>query len=315
MHRRDVLRGLTASAAVVALPAIPVRLDPAQVEALGLVTASHAAAYYSETPATVFGLVRGHLNRLESLSSVDMSTGTRYRLDTLRADTAALAGWCAHDTQRHAEARAYWNLSADAARRAGDATLHSLAVASIAQLSSHTHGGDAREAAWMLRQAAAALPDSAPDTARAWVLAQGSNELAGAGHDYAHYEAVEGMDLAIQRADPGEPLGGFWSMFTGSTRQPRWRERWAARGDAYLWAREAGTVVLGLLDEATHPRRIGPVAHALASWHLGRGEHDDAALAAMRGVGTTPYWTHAMRLLHSRMQLSPVVADLGEALR
>lgn len=314
MHRRAVLRGLTASAAVVALPAMPARLDAVHVEALGLVTASHAAAYYTETPATVFALVRGHLNRLENLTSASMSTGVRYALDRLRADTAALAGWCAHDTQRHAEARAFWNLSADAARRAGDATLHALATASIAQLASHTHGGDVREAAWMLKQAAASLPDSAPDAARAWVLAQSSNEQAGEGQDYAHYEAIEGMDLALQRSDPGEPLAGFWPLFVGATARPRWRELWVARGAAYLGAPDAGAVVGDLLDEAKHPRRVGPVAHALASWHLGRGEHEDAARAALRGVGGTPYWTQAMRLLHGQMQPTPASADLAEAL-
>lgn len=324
MKRRDLLK-LTGLALVpgellerMATP-LPRKVDSGLVRALVGTQTSLAQSYYAAAPADLLAVVRRHVNRLEALQPLPMDTGTRYGLNTLRADAAAMAGWLAFDAERRGEARAWFKLSQEAGRHAGDGALHGLAVASLGLLSSHTHGGEPGEASYHLRQAAMALPDYTPDTARAWVLAQGAKEHAAARDDYAYFGALEQMDVALARGRQDTPPAGFWSTegFFAVNERPGWRDTWAARGAAYLGRDDAGPTLLRLRATTDDARMAAMLTLSLAEWHLARHEPEAAAQVALAAVGSTPYWTERIRTFSERLTPwadLPTVIELREAL-
>jgi hypothetical protein len=324
MKRRDLLK-LTGLALVpgellerLAAP-LPSKVDTGLLRALVGTQTSLAQSYYAAAPADLLAVVRRHVNRLEALQALPMDTGTRYGLDTLRADAAAMAGWLAFDAERRGEARAWFKLSQEAGRHAGDGALHGLAVASLGLLASNTHGGDPGEASYHLRQAAMALPDHTPDAARAWVLAQGAKEYAAARDDYGYFGALEQMGAALARGRQDTPPAGFWSTegFFAVNERPGWRDTWAARGAACLGRDDAGPMLVRLAADTDDARMAAMLTLSLAEWHLARHEPEAAAQVAFGAVGSTPYWTERVRTFRTRLDPwadLPAVAELAEAL-
>lgn len=328
MRRRELLR-LTGLGLVANLPPLdalerlaaplPARLDGGYLRALASTQTSLARGYYAAAPGDLLGIVRRHVNRLEALRSAHMDEGARYGLNALRADAAAMAGWLSFDDERRGESRAFFVLSQEAARHAGEGALHGLATASIGLLSSHTHGGEPGEASYWLRQAAASLPDYAPDDARAWVLAQGAKEHAATGDEYGYFGALEQMDLALARGRQNQPATGFWSSegFFAVNANPEWRDTWAARGAAYLGRDDAGDALERLAVGSADARLLAMLTLSSAEWHLARQEPEAAAQVALAAVGSTPYWTERVRTfaLHLDPYADlPAVRELRERL-
>jgi len=188
-------------------------LGDATLDAVEQITAACARAFYTVPPETLSVPVRAHVDRIAALSGLSAAPATRTRLHRLLADAAAFAGWLGYDLGQPGGARAWFGLAGSAAREAGDAALHALAVGSTGQ--SHSvflNGiaeGDPRRALWFLVQAERNLPADAPARARAWLWALNARESAvngdvGNAHRY--------LDLAAQAhagRPPADAAGGF----------------------------------------------------------------------------------------------------------
>lgn len=294
-------------------------MDAGLLDALSEATASYARGYYVAEPADLLGVVRVHVNRLAGLATATMTTGQRQRLGSVTSDAAALGGWLALDSDRRGEARAYFALARDAAREAGDATLHALATASIGASCDAQHGGDPAEAAWYLRQAVGQVPDHAPGYVRAWLHAQRAKEEAAAGHAYAFQAGMEHAHREHDRGETDERPGSFWSdaAWFGYLGLPGWQADHEARGLAYLGHADAEDALTRLLAEAIERRTSARLHVFLAEWHLDRTQPAEAAQVATQALGGTPQWDARVRALRGRLQPwagLPAVRDLDEAL-
>lgn len=327
MRRRDLLRytGMLSAAAI--LPADiraqlafrPTRVDHGLLDAYGAATASYARGFYVVAPGDLLGVVRGHVNRLAGLGDAAMSPDLRERWGGLLSDAAGLAGELALDADRMGEARAYFGLARDVAAQVGDATFQALAVALIGVLHSPQYGGDAKLSSWYTRQAAKQLPSDAPGYLRAWVLGQAAKEAAAAGRANEFFAGMERVEREVERRASGQHLDGFWSDSAcyAAVGGPGWFERFAGRGLAYLGHADAHATLTRSLDEATDPRDVAALAHALAEYHLRREEPEQAAAAATQALGVIPKWTARVQTLRTRMEPwadLPAVHDLDEAL-
>lgn len=298
----------------------PATVDSVLLDSLDEATLDLAKGFYTARPQDLLGLARLHVNRLESLTQLSMAIDHRHRLGSMISDAAALAGWSALDSDRKGDARAYFGLARDAAREAGDAVLHALAVASIGVYHAPAYGGMADGAStWHLRQAGGRLPQAAPDYARAWIAAHLAKEEAATGHTYAFHAALELVDHALERADPREPVGSFWSdeAWFGYLGIHGWREGFRARGLAYLGHGDAGALIVRLLANAMDPRAVARLHLSLAEWHLGRDEPEQAATAATGALGATPAWDAQARNLRRRLkpwETLPAVKELDEVI-
>lgn len=332
VKRRDLLRyGLAVTTSGVAPldvlwrrlgTPLPTRLDVGLLNALDATTASYAKGFYTAVPAHLGPLVRSHLNRVQNLMTVSMTPGQRDRLGSILADTAAFAGWLALDEDRKGEARAFMMLAREAAEQAGRSTLHALTTASYGLMHSDANAGERGAATWYLSQAAAMLPDAAPDYARAWVHAHLSKEHAALGDRYPHFGALERVDGALARSEEGEPIGGFFSRpgWFADLDLPTWRNDFAARGRAYLVEDDAGQHLADSIGAAADARQAATLHIALANWHVVRSEPEEAAQAAMAALGSTnglPLWRTRIRVVRSTLSAwadLPAVRELDDAL-
>jgi hypothetical protein len=332
VKRRDLLRyGLAVPVAgVTPLDALwkrlaaplPTRVDAGLLNALEATTASYAKGFYTALPAHLGPLVRGHMNRVQGLMAASMTPGQRQRLGSILADTSAFAGWLALDEDRKGEARAFMTLAREAAQQAGARTLYALATASYGLMHSDANQGERGAAAWYLSQAARMLPDHAPDYARAWLNAHLGKEHAALGERYPYFSALEHVDTALQRGQEGEPVGGFFSRpgWFADLDLPTWRDDFAGRGLAYLGHDDAGTMLADSIDAATDARQVATLHISLSQWHVGRGEPEEAAQAAMAALGSTrglPLWRGRIRVVRGSLDPwadLPAVRDLDDAL-
>jgi hypothetical protein len=328
MRRRELLRygSLLSLGAVMPLNTMErlsatlagrVRVDAGLLDELEMATASYARGYFVAAPADLLSVIRGHVNRLETLAArSSLNPDHSYRLEALLSDAAGMAGHLAMDADKRGEARAYWTLARDAARGAGDTTLYSLAVASL---------GFGRavpdEKRWYLTQALGHLPSEAPDYARVWLHAHEAKAHATQGNDYGFYSGMERMDQAMARGQEGRAIGAFWS-------QEAWfgyfdvqgRADYHARGLAALGHREAGDELGRLLDQSTDARQQARLRVTLAEWHLARQEPEAAAQAlipAVEPARALGEWRTAIRDVRRELEpwaTLPAVRDLDHAL-
>jgi len=325
MRRRDLLKlaGYASTAAVVpyetlerlAAALTPVgRVDGPLLDTLALATTSYAKGYYVARPADLLGVVRVHLNRLAGLAHASMTTGQSQRLGSMTSDTAALAGSLAWDADRRGESNAYFALSRDSAREAGDATLHALAIASIGM-----NHDDPAVTSWHLRQAVGWLPEEAPDSMRAWLHALHARSLAAQGEHYGFHAAIEAVDVALDRWQQDAEVDGFWSdqgwfAYLGL---PGWRDDYHAQGLAHLGHDDAADALVPLIAQAADRRQVARLHVSLAGWHLDREEPAQAAMTAAQALGGTRQWDGQVRALRGRLEPwadLPEVRDLDEAL-
>jgi hypothetical protein len=327
MRRRDLLgyTGMLSAAAI--LPADvrariavkPTSVDRGVLDAYAAATASYARGFYVVAPDNLLGVVRSHVNRLAAVGDASMSPDVRTRWGSLLSDTAGLAGELALDADRMGEALAYFGLARDVAAQVGDATLQALAVTLIGLLHSPQYGGDAKVSSWYTREGSMQLPADAPGYVRAWVLGQAAKEAAAAGRPGEFFRGMELVEREVERRASGRHLDGFWSDSAcyAAVGGPGWAGRFAGRGLAYLGHVDAHATLTRSLDEATDPRDVAALAHALAEYHLRREEPEQAAAAAARALGVIPKWTARVRALRERMDPwadLPAVHDLDEAL-
>lgn len=327
MRRRDLFRftGMLSAAAI--LPAdlrariavTPTRVDLGALDAYADATAAYARGFYVAAPASLLGVVRGHVNRLAALGEASMSPDVRRRWGRLLSDAAGLAGELGLDADRKGEARAYFGLARDAAREAHDGALYAIAIADLGLLQSPQYGGEAGVSYQYLSQAVRQLPADAPDYLRAWLHAQAAKEAAAEGREYDFFAGQEVAERALQRGASGQPLTGFWSDTAcfSLVSSAGWSQRFAGRGLAYLGRADAGEALGRSLATATDPRDVAAVAHALAEWHLDREEPEESATAAAQALGVIPIWTARVRTVRQRLEPwadLPAVRDLDEAL-
>jgi hypothetical protein len=340
MHRRFLLQataalGATAAAPLEALDRLTAalargvsRVDAPLVNAYADVTITYARAYYRVAPSALDAPVRDLLNRLTGLRSASAPADVRRRLDSATADAAVFAGWLSYDLGRPADARGQFALAQEAARGAGDASIHAIAVASTGIITgaAATAGveatADAAEALWMLRNAARQLPDDAPHRARAWINAQAGSRAAAAGRPGEFDHHFEQVDLALDALHSDEPRTGFlsehgWFSVVGDE---HYGDDYRGGGLAKLGRTEATDVLLATIGTTQEPRRRTNSFRSLASLHVSAQDYDAAADAMVAGVtaaragGLAGY----EELIHTLRAQAPAderaFADLDDAL-
>lgn len=116
---------------------------------------------------------------------------------------AGLVAWLHADLANPAAARSHYRLAVDAARRTGNALLPVYMQASLGQYA--VAAGDLRPGLQLIRAAAAALPASAPATARAWLATLDAVALARLG-DRAAWRMLDDAARHVDAADGREPV-------------------------------------------------------------------------------------------------------------
>lgn len=281
-------------------------------------TSVYASRYYEAAPRDLLELVRPHLNRLQALAAAPTLPTWRRRLSASLSDAAAFAGWLSLDVARLADARSYFALATEAAREAGEATLHALAVASVGLLHTNLPGGDSGVALWMLRQADRQLPDSAPLEARVWVRVHLAKEYAAAGdaYGYRHYsEAADAASGGASRAGFFSPGGWFADVVGGD-----WRTDCDTRALAYLAHADAERALRDALARGGDSRRQATLSATLSGVLVRRREPEEAARVALTALDAArglPLWTYRVRVLRAQLDPwadLPAVRDLDDAL-
>lgn len=323
MERRTFTKILGAAAAVAPGLAVERLTGPRQVDASLLdaaedVTSVYASHYYEAAPGDLLGLVRPHLNRLQALATAPTLPTWRRRLSTLLSDAAAFAGWLSLDAAQLADARSYFALAREAAREAGDATLHALAVASVGLLHTNLPGADPGVALWMLRQADAQLPGSAPSEARVWMRVHLAKEHAAAGDacGYRRYsDAADAAGGGVSRAGFFSPGGWFADVVGGD-----WRWDCDTRALAHLAHTDAERALRHALASGGDPRRQATLSTTLSGVLVRRREPEEAARAALTALAAArglPLWIQRVRVLRAQLDPwadLPAVRDLDDAL-
>jgi len=216
-----------------------------------------------------------------------MTPASRQRLRVLISDAAAFAGYLSQDLGRTAASRAHLRLAADAAREAGDSSLHALAIAADALTYSRIRrGGDSRRTLWALRQAHRQLPETAPAPARAWVAAHTAKEHAATGDAYGFN--AWGEQAASDHARPfaEEADGGFWSTagFFSLNTQPAFLDDYLGRGLMLMGDPAAPDILRGVLDAVNEPRRRSLALVDLLDYHVTADELDAANTVGLQAL-------------------------------
>lgn len=345
MHRRELLRTLTAAASTAVLPPGSLermvevaqavgrsrKVDAGLLKRLEDVTSSLAQSFYASTPEALTGPVRGLADTLTRLlDDGTMEPGQRTRLASLAADTHLFAGWLALDSDVRADARAYFRVARDLAREAGDGVLHSLALDADGVLYAlHTpdhRRGDPHRAAWQIGQASSALPADAPATARAYLSVSEARHRAMTGVLYGFQAGMVRAEEAVERARLGqgpESRGfmsgeGWLSVVADGT----WLADYEGRGLVELGRHSAAAEVLSRAVDADadgNLRRRSGTLISLATAYA-PDEPAQAVAAAVKAfdmVARAGYGVEYPALDALRRKLPddvPGVADLDERL-
>lgn len=239
----------------------------------------------------------------------------------LLSDAAAFAGWLSLDAARPGDARSYLTLARDAAREAGDATLHALAVASHALLLTNLKGAEPRAALWMLRQAGTQLPDDTPWEARAWLAVHTAKEYAAAGDRDGYRLHAEFAAAAGNASAGGESREGFFSPGGWfSDVDDEWFQDCTLRSLAHLTEPAAEPALRAALHQPGHPRREATLRETLAVCLARCGEPEQAAVAALGALDAAqglPLWVDRVRGIRADLEPwadLPSVRELDDAL-
>lgn len=308
LERRALLKltGAVAGTAMAPLGALdriasamehPDKVDASLLDAYAEVTTTYAEAFYTLPPAQLAGPVREHVDRLVALTRHPTTPALRARLEAMISDAAAFAGMLAYDLDQPGTARASLAMAADAARQAGDATLHALAIAMQARLQVQIAPDDRRAGA-LLDQAYSTLPEHAPAQARCWIAVHYANDCATTSDELGHQAAIH-VARSAAAAEPQPLATGFFSDngWYRTTTEPHWLDENRARGLVALQHRSAEPLLLQLVDDTTDPRMCANALNSLATLYALRGEVEDACHAALQtlSLATTHGLTSAIR--------------------
>ncbi|NBE84470.1 transcriptional regulator [Micromonospora rubida] len=321
MNRRELLRLLSLTGALLAAP-VPggqldwariesssdgdKRLDPATLDEYeGLNLQLWATFGAAESKMAVSPLVNRQLTTLTANLRRSHTTSVHRRLCGITADLLQLAGEVAFDANAYSEAAHCYVLAATAAREAAAYDLWACAMIRHAFISVYER--DFRQAAPMLEVAAglASNGNSALST-RHWAHTVRAQALAGLGD-------LGGCRRALDQAEevnrlPGRVHNGGWLRFDGS----RIAEE---RGACYVELGRpdlAEPVLSGALSQSLSVRRRGAVLTDLAMVGVQRSEahqivlYGGAALDTARQSGSGVVGAKLNRLQH---HLQPFLAD------
>lgn len=299
----------------------PGPLDAGLLDAVAAISEAYAGAYYVAPPQELLVLVQAHLDRIYRLTGASGLPNHRRRVRALLSDGAAFAGWLSLDAGRPGAARSYLTLARDAAREAGDPTLHTLAIASHALLLTNVAGTEPGEALWMLRQAGRQLPDDAPWEARAWLAVHTAKEYAAAGDRDAYLLHAQAAAATWDAPGGGESREGFFSPGGWfSDVDGEWFQDCALRGLAHLTDPAAEPALRAALHQPGHPRREATLLETLAVCLARRAEPEQAAAAALGSLVAAqglPLWVDRVREVRADLEPwadLPAVRELDDAL-
>jgi len=299
----------------------PGPLDGALLDAVAGISGAYAGAYYVAPPRELLVLVQAHLDRIYRLTGASGLPTHRRRVRALLSDGAAFAGWLSLDAGRPCDARSYLTLARDAAREAGDPTLHALAVASHALLLTNVAGAEPSEALWMLRQAGAQLSDDAPWEARAWLAVHTAKEYAAAGDRDGYLLHAQAAATTWDALGGGESREGFFSPGGWfSDVDDEWFQDCTLRSLAHLTDPAAEPALRAALDQPGHPRREATLLETLAVCLARRAEPEQAAAAALGSLDAAhglPLWVDRVREVRADLEPwadLPAVRELDDAL-
>ncbi|MFG1845246.1 transcriptional regulator [Micromonospora carbonacea] len=321
MNRRELLRLLSLTGALLAAPVPGGQLDWARIESSGdgnkrLAPATldeyeslnlqlWASFVAAESKKAVSPLVNRQLTTLTANLRRSHTQPVHRRLCGITADLLQLAGEVAFDANAYSEAAHCYALAAAAAREAAAYDLWACAMIRHAFISVYER--DFGSAAPMLEAAAglARKGNSALST-RHWAHTVRAQALAGLGD-------LDGCRRALDQAEevnclPGRIHNGGWLRFDGS----RLAEE---RGTCYVELGRpdlAEPVLSGVLSQGISVRRRGTVLTDLALVGVQRGDvhqivlYGSAALDTARQSGSGVVGTKLERLQH---HLRPFLAD------
>ncbi len=188
--------------------------DDGLLWALNSLVAAYGQAYETMQPATLAPSVGALVDRITERLSDPSSPAHRRQLELVASEAASLAGWLAHIRDHQGAARAYFSLARDAARDAGDDTLHALALGSMGQLHSATPGGGYGGSPTALRlfeEANARVPRDAPAVSRTWLAARLAEEQAASGDAEGYRRNMDHAEDAWSEGPAREEPWGFYS--------------------------------------------------------------------------------------------------------
>lgn len=208
--------------------------------------------------------VEAHLRLASSIVSDALPTSAGF---AALSETDGLAGWLAADRGDTGAARRHYAAAVAHAERTHNPLLVSYMLASLGQFA--TDSGDPRQGLTLLQRARAGLPDTAPDSARAWLAALHAVAYASTGEHPATLTELRTADTLSGR-NGGEPSWP-WVFVFDSAKAARYQASalaelgdLAAAQDAYAAASPALTApkprALVQVDYASALARAGHVA-------------------------------------------------------
>ncbi|GAA0974603.1 hypothetical protein GCM10009555_031090 [Acrocarpospora macrocephala] len=316
MNRRDLLRLLSITGALVALPyaepaqgqppdsAMTTEPDPAQYEQLN----DHLWQLFalSSSKQLVYPMVRRQLGVLTGdLEQARTMAGHR-GVCMATADLFQLAGEIFFDANRYADAASCYSLAVSAAREVGAYDLLASALTRHAFICLYEHRH--HEAETLLTVAARAADRGDPQlSTRHWVAAVRANAFAGLGELDACARQLDNAEHVLGLNGPVTRSG--WLRFDGS----RLAEE---RGACYLQLGRTGPAENALyqaLDQANSPRRRSAVLTDLAMVGLRQGDLDHALrhgyAAAQVAEHTKSAGYVGRKLLSLRDRITPFATD------
>ncbi len=159
----------------------PTSLDGDLLDQLAALIGLYWQSYHTTDPTLLLPSVATQVAQLRPLVDESMPSEAAYRLRTLTADAASLAGWLALRLEERATSSIYWALAESLAADAGDKVLRSFALVSRSSLYSSTLRGDLagdNGLALAYVMAGAEMASEAAPVQLAWMLARRAEENA-----------------------------------------------------------------------------------------------------------------------------------------
>lgn len=220
--RRQFLQLSLGGAAVALMP----QSELADERLLMATTLNYRELEQRTPSADLMPSIAAHLSLVRSLTG--RATGRqRQRLSAALSEVAGLSAWVHADAADAVRTRQLYKLSIAAANDSGRALLAAYMQGSFGQYAASA--GDPIAGLGMIRDAAARLPRSAPDAARAWLAAMEGTALGYLG-DRAALQALDQAQRYVDTAHDQEPVWP-WVFPFGDEKVARQRAIAAARLD------------------------------------------------------------------------------------
>lgn len=312
MQRRAYLRLLGLMPAVTALPTVAEsarrsrsgKPTPETVRDMEELADQYQALYHSTAPAALLTPVAAHLATLGDLLREDPEPAERRRLLINRARVGTLAGRLSFfDLQDPMAARAYYSLSLEAAREAGDHLQAVAALAHVAFIPAAEHGYTA--AMDYLHGANQHLRTQPCGPVKSWLAAVESEMHTNAGN---HTAALHSLDRARDAlATPGLVPDLPWFDYYDATRLAGFAGYTTLCAGRYDDARnELGTALDTLARSAVKQRAVFLTDFATVELQDGNLDHAcKLAANAADQLHQAGYATGTGRLREFRLALEP----------